>query len=82
MLPIPVFLGFPVGAAGEESALNVGDQGLIPLLGSSPGEGEGYLFQYCGLENFMGCIDLGVTESDTTELLSLSSVGKTFSSLT
>jgi len=29
-LPTPVFLGFPYGSAGKESACNVGDLGLIP----------------------------------------------------
>ena len=32
-LPTPVFLGFPGGSAGKESACNVGDLGLIPGLG-------------------------------------------------
>ena len=31
-------LGFPCGSAGKESACNVGDLGLIPGLGRSPGE--------------------------------------------
>ena len=39
-LPTPVFLGFPCGSAGKESACNVGDLGLIPGLGRSPGEGK------------------------------------------
>ena len=29
-LPTPVFLGFPCGSAGKESAHNAGDLGLIP----------------------------------------------------
>ena len=41
-LPIPVFLGFPYASAGKESVYNVGDLGLIPGLGRSPGEGIGY----------------------------------------
>ena len=41
-LPTPVFLGFPWGSAGKESTCNVGDPGLIPGLGRSPGEGKGY----------------------------------------
>ena len=45
--------GFP-GKDGEESASNAGDLGLIPGLGRSPGEGNGYPLQYSGLENFMG----------------------------
>ena len=43
-LPTPVFLGFPYGSAGKKSACNVGDLGLIPGLGRSPGEGKGQLF--------------------------------------
>ena len=46
--------------------------GLIPGLGSSPGEGKGYPLQYSGLENSMVCIVPGVAESDRTERLSLS----------
>ena len=42
--------GFPGGSAGKESACNAGDLGLIPGLGRSPGEGNGYLLQYSGLE--------------------------------
>ena len=34
--------GFPYGSAGKESAYNVGDLGLIPGLGRSPGEGKDY----------------------------------------
>ena len=39
-------LGFPGGLAGKESACNVGDPGLIPGLGRSPGEGISYPLQY------------------------------------
>ena len=35
-LSIPVFLGFPCGSVGKESACNVGDWGSIPGLGRSP----------------------------------------------
>ena len=52
--------GFPCGSAGKESTCNAGDQGLIPWLGRSPGEGKGYLPQYSGLENSMGCIVMGL----------------------
>ena len=48
------------------------DLGSIPGLGRFPAEGKGYPLQYSGLENFMDCIVHGVTESDTTEQLSLS----------
>ena len=41
-LPTPVFLGFPCGSVGKESACNAGDLGSIPGLGISPGEGKGY----------------------------------------
>ena len=36
---------------GKESAHNVGDPGPIPESGRSPGEGNGYLYQYSCLEN-------------------------------
>ena len=35
-------------------ACNVGDLGSIPWLERSPGEGNGYPFQYSGLQNSMG----------------------------
>ena len=63
--PTPVFLGFPGGLAGKESASNAGDLGLIPGLGRSPGERKGYPLQYSGLENSMDCIVHGVTKSQT-----------------
>ena len=50
-LPTAVFLGFPGGSAGKESACKVGDLGSIPGLGRSPGEGNGYPLRYSGLEN-------------------------------
>ena len=64
-LPSPVFLGFPCGSAGKESACSVGDLGSVPGLGRSPREGKGYPFQYSGLENFMDCIVHGVAKSQT-----------------
>ena len=70
-LPTPVFLGFPYGLAGEESACNAGDLGSIPGLRRSPGEGKGYPLQYSGLKNSMDYTAYGVAESDTTEQLSL-----------
>ena len=42
---------FPGGSDGKESACNVGVSGLIPGLGRSPGEGNGYPLQYPCLEN-------------------------------
>ena len=65
-------MGFLGNSAGEESACNAGDLGLIPVLRRSPGKGKGYPLQYSGLENSMDYIVHGVTESDTTERLSLS----------
>ena len=65
-LPTPVFLGFPYGSAGKESACNVGDLGSIPGLGRSPGEGKGYSLQYSGLENSTDCIVHGVAKSQTS----------------
>ena len=41
-LPTPVFLGFPGGSAGKDSACNAGDLGSTPRLGGSPGEGKGH----------------------------------------
>ena len=38
--------GFPGGSDGNESTCNEGDLGLIPGLGRSPGEGEGYPLQF------------------------------------
>ena len=41
------------------------DLGLIPGLGRSPGEGEGYPLQYSDLENSMDSIVHGVAKSWT-----------------
>ena len=41
MLPALVFSGFPSGSVGKESACKVGDLGLIPGSGRSPGQGSG-----------------------------------------
>ena len=43
--------GFPGGSGGEESVSNAGDPGSIPVLGRSPGIGNGNPFQYSCLEN-------------------------------
>ena len=45
--------GFPGGLDVKESACNAGDPGSILRLGRSPGEGNGYPFQYSYLENPM-----------------------------
>ena len=60
----------------KESACNVGDLGLIPGLGRSPGGGHGPL-QYSCLENphgqrsLAGYSQWGHKSSDTTERLSI-----------
>ena len=50
---ILVFKGFPGGTKVKASACNVGDLGLIPGSGRSPGEGNGNPLQYSCLENPM-----------------------------
>ena len=45
--------GFHGGSDGKESACNAGDPDLIPVLGRSPGEGNGSPLQYSCLENPM-----------------------------
>ena len=72
----PVFLGFPGGSDGKESACNAGDLGLIPGLRRSPEGGHGNPLQYSCLEkpncqrSLVGYSPLGHKESDTTEQLS------------
>ena len=63
-LPTP---GFPLWLSCHNvgSACSVGDLGLIPGLGRSPGEGKGYPLQYSGLENSMDCMVNGVAKSQT-----------------
>ena len=56
-------MGLPGGSAGKESTCSVGDLGLIPGLGRSPGGGSGYSLQYSGLENSMAWAAHGVAKS-------------------
>ena len=48
-----IYMGFPGGTEVKASAFNVGDWGLIPGSGRSPGEGNGNPLQYSCLENPM-----------------------------
>ena len=72
---VNICCGFPRGSVGKEC--NVGGLGSIPGSGRSLGEGNGNPLQYSCLGNPMvrGACGLqrahGVTESDTTEWLSL-----------
>ena len=73
---LSIFMGFPSGSNGKESACNMGDLGLIPGLGRSPGGGHGNPLQYSCLENPHGQRNLagyspwGCKESDMPERLS------------
>ena len=51
--------------SGKEPSCNARDLGLIPGLGRSSGEVNGYPLQYSGLENSMDCTVHGVTKSRT-----------------
>ena len=68
------YLGFPGGSNGKESACDMGDLGLIPGSGRSPGGGHGDPLQYSCLENSHGQRSLaghspwGHKKSDATEL--------------
>ena len=58
-------MGFLCDSASKKSACNAGGLGLIPGLGRSPREGNGYPLQYSGLENSLDCIVYGVAKSWT-----------------
>ena len=49
----PPWRDFPGVSDGKAYACNMGDPGLIPWLGRSPGEGNGNPLQYSCLENPM-----------------------------
>ena len=51
--PLDLFMVFPDGSDGKESACNAGGLGLIPGSGRSPGEENGNPLQYSCLENPM-----------------------------
>ena len=68
-----IYLGFPGGSVGEESACSAGDLDLIPGLGRCPAGEHGNPLQYPGLERPLGqrslasCSLSGRKESGTTE---------------
>ena len=72
-LPTPVFMGFPGGSDGKESACNAGNLGSVPGLGRYPGRRHDNPLQYSFLENPHGQKNLasyspwGHKESDMTE---------------
>ena len=47
-------VGFPGGSGCKESACNAGDPGLVPGLGRSPGEENGYPNPVCLPGEFHG----------------------------
>ena len=68
-LPTPVFLGFPGGSGGNESACNAGDMGLISGLGRpTPIFWSG---EFHGERSLAGYSTWVHKESNTTERLSL-----------
>ena len=77
-LPTAVFLGFPSGSVGKESAYNAGDLSLISGLERSPGEGNGYslprilAWRVPWTEELGRLQSMGSQELDTTEHLTLS----------
>ena len=52
-----VYIGFPGGSDGKESACNAGDLSSVPGLRRSPGEGNSNPLQYSCLENLLYIIN-------------------------
>ena len=50
---IALTFGLPGSSDDKESACSAGDLGSVPRLGRSPGEGNGYPFEYFCLEKSM-----------------------------
>ena len=78
---------FPGDSDGKESACNVGDLGLIPELGRSPGEGNSYppVFlpgEFNGQRSLAGYRPWGCKQSDVTKWLTLSLLCAKLTSLT
>ena len=65
--------GFPGGSDGKESDCDVGDPGLIPGSGRSPGEKKRHPIpvflpgEFHGQRSLVGYSPWGCKESDTTE---------------
>ena len=67
-LPTPVFLGFPCGLAGKESACNLGDLGWEdPWVGKIPWRNERLPIPVLWPGEFHGLQSKCRKESDTTE---------------
>ena len=62
-------MGSPGGSVVQNPSANAGDPGLILGSGRSPGEGNGYRFQYSHIEqrSLAGYGPWGHKESDMTE---------------
>ena len=56
-------MGSPGGSNSKESACNTRDPGLIPRLGRSPGERNGYPLQDSCLETSMDRVDRGAWQA-------------------
>ena len=67
-LPTPVFLSFPDGSAGKESACNVREIWVQSLGWEDPLEKGKYSLQYCDLKNSIH--SMGRKESNMPEQLS------------
>ena len=69
LVPFQSTLSFPDSSAGKESACNVGDLGLIPGLGRSPGEREWLPTLVFWLGEFHGLLHSpwGCKELDSTD---------------
>ena len=64
---IYIYMDFPGGSDDKESSCNVGDLGLIPGSGRSPGEGNGSPLHYFCLENPMDGGAQQVTDSSRSQ---------------
>ena len=65
LVDILQYMGFPGCSAGKRISLQCGIPKFDSWVGRSPGEGKGYPLHYSCLENPMGYIVHGVTQSQT-----------------